>query len=194
MNFLAHIYLSGKSEKLRIGNFIGDWVKGSKHKNYDAEIQKGILLHRKIDEFTDNHEIVKISAKKFAPVYNRYSTVVCDIVYDHFLAINWKKYCNEELSNFSQNFYKHLQKNKEILPERVQKFLPALIENKRLESYETLSGIEDVLYKMSIYTSLPEKSKQGISIIKANYVSLNNEFNIFFPKIIKFVNNLNIKM
>ena len=30
MNFLAHIYLSGDSKDILIGNFIGDYVKGTK--------------------------------------------------------------------------------------------------------------------------------------------------------------------
>ena len=28
MNFLAHIYLSGNSDEISVGNFIGDYIKG----------------------------------------------------------------------------------------------------------------------------------------------------------------------
>ena len=55
MNFLAHIYLSGEDEGLTIGNFIADSIKGKKYLNFKKEIQKGILLHRSIDTFTDQH-------------------------------------------------------------------------------------------------------------------------------------------
>ena len=53
MNFLAHIYLSGSSDLIKIGNFIADGVRGNKYLAFDSEIQKGIVLHRAIDTFTD---------------------------------------------------------------------------------------------------------------------------------------------
>ncbi len=64
MNFLAHIYLSGEEEGVIIGNFIADGIKGKKYKNYPLSIQKGILLHRGIDSFTDQHPTVRLSTKK----------------------------------------------------------------------------------------------------------------------------------
>jgi len=45
MNYLAHLYLSGSNEHVLVGNFIADSVKGSKHKDYPYDIQRGILLH-----------------------------------------------------------------------------------------------------------------------------------------------------
>ena len=55
MNFLAHIYLSGKSDLVKIGNFMADGVHGNKFLELHSEIQKGIVLHRFIDTFTDAH-------------------------------------------------------------------------------------------------------------------------------------------
>jgi hypothetical protein len=48
MNYLAHIFLSGENPNVMIGNFMADSIKGSKHDFYPPEIQKGILLHRKL--------------------------------------------------------------------------------------------------------------------------------------------------
>ena len=61
MNFLAHLYLSGSDPMVKVGNFIGDHVKGNAYQNYEIGIQQGILLHRKIDFFTDTHPLVKQS-------------------------------------------------------------------------------------------------------------------------------------
>ena len=61
MNFLSHLYLSGDSEGLILGNFIADGVKGSNLGHFEKEVQRGILLHRKIDTFTDTHPIVELS-------------------------------------------------------------------------------------------------------------------------------------
>ena len=58
MNYLAHIYLSGNNDMLKIGNFIADSVKGKQYLDYPKAVQQGITLHRNIDEFTDSHPIV----------------------------------------------------------------------------------------------------------------------------------------
>ena len=61
MNYLAHIYLSGTNDLLKIGNFMADSIKGNTYKLFDDEITKGILLHRHIDSFTDAHPIYRKS-------------------------------------------------------------------------------------------------------------------------------------
>jgi len=55
VNYLAHAFLSNNNADLLIGNFIADHLRGNNFEGYSQEVQKGILLHRKIDEFTDNH-------------------------------------------------------------------------------------------------------------------------------------------
>ena len=52
MNYLAHVYLSNTDEALTIGNLIADHVKGKAYLDYPETIQKGILLHRKIDQIS----------------------------------------------------------------------------------------------------------------------------------------------
>ena len=61
MNFLAHAYLSFDYTDILLGNMISDYVKGKKKFEYPPEIQSGIMLHRMIDEFTDNHPATKIA-------------------------------------------------------------------------------------------------------------------------------------
>ena len=65
MNFLAHVYLSGNDPHLALGNLIADRIKGKDYINYPIPIQKGILLHRQIDTFTDNHPNFRKAKKYF---------------------------------------------------------------------------------------------------------------------------------
>jgi len=55
MNFLAHAHLSFNDESLLVGNLIADAVKGKQFFLFSESIRKGMLLHRKIDAFTDSH-------------------------------------------------------------------------------------------------------------------------------------------
>ena len=139
MNYLAHIYLSGDNPQLKIGNFIADSVKGKQFIKFSPEIQKGIILHRAIDNFTDTHKIVKKSVHRLFPMYSHYSTVIVDILYDHFLASNWKMYCEIPLEDYAQDFYGLLYDNFEDLPEKVQQFLPYMEEDNWLVSYKSIT-------------------------------------------------------
>ena len=50
MNYLAHAYLSFNDPDILIGNMISDHVKGKKKFDLPEKIQRGITLHRNIDE------------------------------------------------------------------------------------------------------------------------------------------------
>ncbi len=196
MNFLAHIYLSGNNEEVKIGNFIGDYVKGSAYHIYPEKIKEGILLHRFIDSFTDKNTHTLDAKLLFAPKYRKYAGVVIDIIYDHFLAANWSRYSYVTLKDFIDDFHELLIKHNDMLPTEVQNFVPKLIQNKRIYSYKDIEGIRSVLSTMSKYTSLPDHSDFAIEVLKNNYELLKRYFFLFFSDItyyIKTVHNIDIK-
>ena len=105
MNYLAHVYLSGTNDLIKIGNFMADSIKGNQYLNYEKEFQYGILLHRHIDSFTDSHPIYRQSKHRLHEKYGHYSGVIMDILYDHFLAKNWATYSRGKLEDFAVDFY-----------------------------------------------------------------------------------------
>ena len=188
MNFLAHIYLSGENDQVKVGNFIGDYVKGKQYTNYPADIRKGILLHRYIDSFTDRNEIPRKLKPLLKPTYNRYAGIVIDLFYDHFLANNWGYFSEIQLEDFINGFYNCLRENFSLLPERVQNFVPHMIYHNRLQSYIEIEGLRQALVIMSRTTSLPDKTNEAIKVLKNNYNEFNDNFLEFFPNLIKYVN------
>ena len=128
MNFLAHIYLSGEDDFVKIGNFMADSIRGSQYLDYPNSLQKGILLHRHIDSFTDAHPIYRKSKHRLHEKYGHYSGVIMDILYDYFLAKNWSRYSEEPLEDYAANFYKLLQNNEAILTDKIKTLIPYMIE------------------------------------------------------------------
>ncbi|MBN2596708.1 ACP phosphodiesterase [Labilibaculum sp.] len=187
MNFLAHQYLSGDSEKVKIGNFIGDYIKGNKYKDYHPEVQKGILLHRNIDHFTDRHSMVLQSSNRLKTGYSRYSGVVVDMIYDHFLAKKWNQYHTQPISKFVNKTHEILVKNYLILPQKVKLFLPFLIQSRRLESYSTTEGLQSALKIMSRRTSLPDQTDYAIKTLLDQYDEIESEFDCFMSDLISYV-------
>lgn len=187
MNFLAHIYLSGENDHIKIGNFIADGIHG---KNFDAfpiDVQKGIRLHREIDSFTDFHPIFRQSKHRLHERYGHYSGVIMDIFYDHFLAKNFSNYSKVPLKDFSENFYKVLDVNFSILTPRFQKILPILKEENWLLMYATIEGISHILYNMDRRTRLRSKMQFSVEELKSFYSEFETEFTLFFAEMENFV-------
>jgi len=192
MNFLAHIYLSRDSDLVTIGNFIADGVKGKDYKDYLPEIQIGILLHRHIDTYTDAHKTFRLSTKRLHKKYGHYSGVIVDILYDHFLAKNWKKYSNIPLNEYVDNFYDSLEAHYDILPLRIQKMMPYMIADNWLLSYASINGISRVLDGMNRRTKNRASMDEAVIELEEFYEEFENEFTSFFNELIEF-SNLKIK-
>ena len=189
MNFLAHIYLSGDSDEIKVGNFIGDYVKGRNYEKYPGLVRKGIVMHREIDTFTDLHPIVGQSKSHLKRRFRRYSGVIVDIFYDHFLASEWQMFSRHSLPQYVIDMYEILVSNYFILPNEIKTFLPFFIINNWLESYTSIEGIEGVLRRMTRRTSLPNETTFAISELRNNYSTFRDEFLRFFPELIEYVEN-----
>ena len=187
MNFLAHLYLSPPKNQIILGNFIADSVKGKVFETYPEEIQKGILLHRQIDQFTDQHPIFKQSCLRLDDKYRRYSGVIVDIYYDHFLAKYWEEYHEIELKKFVSEAYQLLIHNFKILPPRSKRILPFMITQNWLVNYSNFKDLKRVFRGMSRRTSNNSKMEEAIDELKKDYAAFEDEFRLFFPDIIEFV-------
>ena len=186
MNFLAHIFLSFGDDEITIGNFIADSIRGNKYGHLPERVQKGILLHRAIDTYTDSHPITKQSSKRLHPNHGHYSRVVVDIFYDHFLARNWKTYSDTSLDTYVSQFYQLLDIHYPILPIGVQKMMPYMIGDNWLVNYANIEGINRVLKGM--YRRTKEKSNMNFAVLdlQEHYDLFENEFHAFFEELIIF--------
>jgi acyl carrier protein phosphodiesterase len=149
MNHLAHCFLSLGDEDLLTGNFIGDDVKGNDWKNYPEGVQQGIILHRTIDSFTDNHPMTGRSKERIRAFTGRYAPPVIDILYDHLLAIHWAEYSNEPFDEFAVKVYKRLKNRAEQMPEPVRQRLPHMLAGRFLHGYQSRAGLMWVLERFN---------------------------------------------
>lgn len=187
MNFLAHIYLSGNDENILVGNFMGDYVKGKNYLYYHREVQKGILLHREIDYYTDTHPVTAESRAHLNEHYRKYSGIVIDIFYDYLLTQSWDNYCTMPLPEFVDRIFRVLRDNYHVFPQRIKNWFPNFLRNNWLLAYTTVDGIEDVLHRMSSRTSLPELTVHAIKSLREHKQEYMDEFNRFFPDIRKYI-------
>jgi acyl carrier protein phosphodiesterase len=154
VNYLAHAFLSSNTDEM-LGNIIADSVKGNKYLLFPESISQGIVLHRKIDFFADIHPIFRESKARINPSLRRYSGIIIDIFYDHFLASRWTDYSDATLTEFSQEVYRVLYANYEILPEKFKSFLPRMVQYDYLYNYAFADGLERALRQFSHRYHLP---------------------------------------
>ncbi|GAA3630800.1 acyl carrier protein phosphodiesterase [Flavivirga jejuensis] len=186
MNYLAHIYLSGDNDLITVGNFIADGIKGKSYKKHLKDIQIGILLHRNIDTYTDAHQTVRLSTKRLHEKYGHYSGIIVDILYDHFLAKNWSKYCTVPLHKYVADFYNSLETHYDLLPLRIQKMMPHMIADNWLLSYASIDGISRVLNGMNRKTKNKSGMHEAVVELEEFYKEFENEFTLFFNELIIF--------
>jgi acyl carrier protein phosphodiesterase len=124
---------------------ISDFVKGKKKFDYPAGIQKGIMLHRSIDTFTDTHEATKEAKEIFRPVYRLYSGAFVDVLYDHFLATDHTEFNEVSLFGFSQQVYNDLGKQSQWMPEHFVRMFSSMQQHNWLFNYRTRYGIQKSL-------------------------------------------------
>ncbi|MFD0931026.1 ACP phosphodiesterase [Psychroflexus salinarum] len=186
MNYLAHIYLSGNDDFLKLGNFMADEIKGKSYLKYPEEIQKGILLHRAIDDFTDHHPLVSKGAHRFFDKLRHYNGVVIDMIYDHILAKHWGEYSDVKLPIFAEEFYLLLKTNEHLLPEKISKVVPYMIEHNWLLSYANIEDLTKILKQMNNKTKHETQLHKGVEIYLTHQDEFETEFKSFFEDIRAF--------
>ncbi len=190
MNYLAHLYLSFDHEEIMVGNYIADSVKGKQVNNFSENIQKGIYLHRRIDEYTDNHPDVEKSKARIREIYRKYSGVVVDMYYDHYLAVGWRTYSDIPLLQFTKSAYRTLFRYYFSLPPRMKKILPAMAVGNWLASYADVDNIGLALQGMSRRTTFDSGIENGKQQLIEHYDVLKSDFEGFFPELIAYAQSI----
>ncbi|CAG5081117.1 acyl carrier protein phosphodiesterase [Parvicella tangerina] len=191
MNFLAHQYLSGSDDYIKIGNFVADMIRGKEMEQFDEGIQQGIQLHRAIDHFTDNHDQVKKAIQLFRSSQGKYAPVIVDITFDHFLAANWSSYSEQELNSFANNFYDLMIENLDLMPEKVQWIIPRMKAQNWLYEYQYLDGIQQAYEGISRRANFRSNMAFARVDLENHYDELQQCFSLFFDDIISFVRSQN---
>jgi|26BtaG_2_1085354.scaffolds.fasta_scaffold00317_3 acyl carrier protein phosphodiesterase len=184
MNLLAHQYLSFQIPDIQLGNLYGEIVRARDYLNYAEGIQKGILLHREIDSFTDSHEVVKRSTRLFHKNQGKYSPVIVDVLYDYFLIKNWDTYSDIPFENFVTDCYQLFEENLDEFPESLRYMMQYLLEYDWFRTYQTHEGIHQTLKGMSKRTKFENNMGEAVNELIKFEEELNEHFNLFFPDLI----------
>lgn len=193
MNYLAHAYLSFNNPPVLAGNMISDYIKGKKQFDYQPAVQKGIQLHRAIDNFTDTHEATQELKSFFRPYYRLYAGAFADVVYDHFLAKDQQQFPTaKDLEIFAANTYNTLENYTTIFPPPFQQMFPYMKQHNWLYSYQYTWGIERSFSGVARRAAYLSESNRAFEVFTLHYEAMQVCYDNFFPDIKNFsFNKLN---
>jgi acyl carrier protein phosphodiesterase len=183
MNFLAHAYLSFDHPQLLIGNMISDFVKGKAQYSFATGIQKGILLHRSIDDFTDTHAATHEAKKIFSPYYRLYSGPITDVLYDHFLANDQNIFTERSLKSFTQHTYACLEEHITQLPDKFVMVLGYMKSQDWPFNYRSHAGIQRSLMGLARRATYLSESDVAYNLFLSHYVTLKELYDDFIKDI-----------
>lgn len=187
MNYLAHAYLSFNNPDILVGNMISDYVKGKKQFNYPAAVQKGIRLHRAIDNYTDTHAATRELKSFFSKQYRLYSGAFADVVYDHFLANDPNVFSTEaDLKKFAHNTYQMLEPHDALFPAPFKLMFPYMKAQDWLYHYRYKPGIEKSFGGLVRRAAYLTESKIAFELFNEFYGNLQVCYDAFFPDLKKY--------
>jgi acyl carrier protein phosphodiesterase len=187
MNYLAHAQLSFDQPQILVGNMISDFVKGKRQFDYPGMVQKGIRLHRAIDNFTDTHPATQQIKLFFKPHYRLYAGAFTDVVYDHFLANDRSIFSTDDgLQQFAISTYTTLEINFDLLPQPFQTILPFMKEYDWLYNYKNRWGIQKSFAGLVRRSSYLTESDIAFALFNEHYEAMNLFYQDFYPDVKKF--------
>ncbi len=185
VNFIAHIHLSGQKPGTLVGNYIADLIHHKDLNQLPKDIQEGVMLHRFIDSYTDQHLINKNTLDLLYPRHRKYAPVLLDIYYDYFLIRHWNNFSNQDLLSVCENTYRVLTNHLDEIPSSAKRNIENLL-NKRwlMHAYSDIAGMERTFYYLKMRLSRPEWVEGASQTLIDLDSELDDAFLTFYPQLV----------
>ena len=183
MNYLGHLVLSGNDSEILFGNFIADAIKGNSYLEWPENIQKGILLHRFIDNFTDNNNHYLLGKRRFYEKFPKMGGIVNDILYDHLTWNYDHKNKTLQLTKEIIRYYKILDVFSENMPEKIKHLYKYMRRDDWLNNYQYEEEMRKILKRMGKRINYSKNLELSFEIYKKSSSDYEKEFELFYNEI-----------
>jgi acyl carrier protein phosphodiesterase len=193
MNYLAHAVLSFGDAEILCGNMMGDFVKGTaaQMSHFPEGIQKGLMLHRHIDTFTDQHSAIRSAKQIFRPEYGLYSGAVVDTVMDYFIANDEQLFANTAaLQDFVDQVHVQLAAHAQYFPARFDKVYQSMLQHNWLFHYRHVEGIQQSLKGLARKAQHIKETDTAFALFNEHIDELNAHYRLFIDELICFVSTI----
>ncbi len=188
MNYLVHLYLSDSDDHVRLGNLMGDFVKGRlEGLPYPPGIVRGLRQHRLVDAYSAHSPTVRRSKARIDPRFGYFRGVLIDVFYDHFLARNWPRHANGTLEAFAAATYRLLEEHHDLLPEKLRQVAGRMIAHDWLVSYREVEVMERALFRIGQRLRRRNPLAEGYGELLKNYDGLEEDCAAFLAEATEYL-------
>ncbi|WP_250624555.1 ACP phosphodiesterase [Pinirhizobacter soli] len=186
MNILAHAFLGGADDDLRLGGMMGDFVRGAPDPSLPEGVRRGIVLHRAIDTFTDRHPAVVQARGLFQAPFRRYAGILLDMWFDHCLARDFAAWSDIPLEEYSDGVRQLLRQRRALVPERMHGFIQYMEREGLPATYADRGTLGRAFIGMSHRLSRENPLAEAMPVLLALEEELWRCFRAFFPELLAF--------
>ncbi|HRQ64930.1 MAG TPA: ACP phosphodiesterase [Xanthomonadaceae bacterium] len=181
MNTLAHLQLALPDDGWLAGAVLGDYWRGAPDPGWPPSLHQGVILHRRIDSFTDSHPDLLRARSRFAAPFRRYAGILLDVWFDHRLAIHGEALGVDDPALLQARLDAALQRYGAHLPAPALRFGRAVVRERRLEAYRDPAAVAQALGWLSTRLRHDNPLERGLEALQPLAPSLEEDFLAFWP-------------
>jgi len=186
MNYLAHAWLARRSDEAILGALLGDFVFGQAAlRDWPDTVRREIVVHRRIDRYTDAHPNVVAARALFPDGLRRYAGILLDVHFDHLLARDWSRWDDGSLDAFTARVYRVLREHQGELPPRLHAIAPRMAAHDWLGSYRERDSVDGVVRGIATRLSRHgERLVECLPLLRVHETAIDSAFERFFPDLV----------
>lgn len=188
MNHLAHLFFADETPESVVGNVGADFVKGRRaFDRLPGDVQRGVRLHRMVDDLTDTHPLAREARLLFHPQWRHLGRVFVDLFFDHYLARDWDEFHRMPLRSFLDRKYALMREGAHAIGHPwFEEFTRRVQSEDRFYRYREVEEMRNVLLRLERrLTPGRFPSLEGaMGAFEDHYDELGALFSEFFPDLI----------
>lgn len=194
MNYLAHLTLAQPSVPSKVGNVLGDFMRGAVVSELSEPLRRGLDNHRLVDRFTDHHPWVIAQRRGFSPARRRFAGVALDVLFDHFLWQHWARFYGTPRAQTIASHYRDLEQGLPLMHAPMRQRVERLIAFDLLNQYGELAGVGEALDVIAGRIRFANAFGGMIEEIEPRYRELEDGFLDFYPELQEAVRSAGVEV
>jgi acyl carrier protein phosphodiesterase len=184
MNTLAHLQLARPDSGWLAGAILGDFWRGAPDPRWPQRLRQGVILHRRIDSFTDSHPDVLRARARFQPPFRRYAGILLDLWFDHRLARHGAALGVDEPGALTAMLDAALSEHAAHLPPAALRFGRAVVRDRRLQAYRDRAAVARALAWLATRLRHDNPLAHGLEALEPLADEIEQDFLAFWPELL----------
>lgn len=183
MNYFAHLTLARPSAESKVGNLLGDFMRGVRVEEIPEPVRLGLENHRLVDRLTDVDPGVVASRRLFSPQRRRFAGVALDVLFDHFLIRHWRRFHHRPLETVIAADYRWLLEGEPLMPEPMRRTTRRMVEYDWIHHYRELDNVGRALDRIAARVRFANRFEGALDDILEHHDHFETVFLDLYPRL-----------